>query len=178
MPKHASQGFSSSASVPVGYNPDDRQFSPTRPRLTPMPIQVLFHNSEAVRNCEVQRMKKAIRSIAGDYGWTDGDISIALMSDPEIQDLNRKHLSHDYATDVISFDLSNNNDFLEGEIIASVETADREAVEHGWQGDDELLFYVIHGMLHIVGLSDKKTKDKKIMRDAERYYLGLFELST
>ena len=178
MPKHASQGFSSSASVPVGYNPDDRQFSPTRPRLTPMPIQVLFHNSEAVRNCEVQRMKKAIRSIAGDYGWIDGDISIALMSDSEIRELNSKHLSHDYATDVISFDLSNNDDFLEGEIIASVETADREAVEHGWQGDDELLLYVIHGMLHIVGLGDKKTKETKIMRDAERHYLGLFHLST
>ncbi len=121
-------------------------------------------------------MKKAIRSIAADYGWTHGDISIALMSDLEIRGLNYKHLTHDYATDVISFDLTSADDFLEGEIIASIETADREAKEHGWQGDDELLLYVIHGMLHIIGLRDKKTKETQVMREAERHYLQQFNL--
>ena len=119
-----------------------------------------------------------IRSIASDYGWTHGDISIALMNDLEIRELNNKHLSHDYATDVISFDLSSGDDFLEGEIIASIETADREAQDHGWQGDDELLLYVIHGMLHIIGLRDKKTKETKAMREAERHYLKQFDLSS
>ncbi len=142
-----------------------------------MPIQVLFHHSETVRNCDVQRLKKAIRSIAHDYGWTDGDISIALIADAEIREVNNKHLSHDYETDVISFDLTNGDDFLEGEIIASVETADREASENGWQGDDELLLYIIHGMLHIVGLGDKKPKETKVMREAEQYYLAKFNLS-
>ena len=141
-----------------------------------MPIQILCHHSENVRNCDVGRMKKAIRSIAADYGWTHGDISIALMSDLEIRGLNYKHLSHDYATDVISFDLSRSDDFLEGEIIASIETADREANEHGWQGDDELLLYVIHGMLHLIGLRDKKTKETQVMREAERHYLKQFNL--
>ena len=126
----------------------------------------------------MQRMKKAIRSIAADYGWEHGDISIALMNDSEIRELNSKHLSHDYATDVISFDLSSRDDFLEGEIIASVETADREAVEHGWRGDDELLLYIIHGMLHIIGLADKKPKEIKAMREAEQHYLGQFNLSS
>ena len=142
-----------------------------------MPIQVLFHHSETVRTCDVQRIKRSIRSIAADYGWVHGDISVALLSDLEIREVNYKHLSHDYATDVISFDLSSDNDFLEGEIIASVETADRDAKEHGWQGDDELLLYVIHGMLHIIGLGDKKTKETKVMRDAERHYLKQFNLS-
>ena len=142
-----------------------------------MPIQVLVHHSDSARNCDIQPMKKAIRSIAADYGWTHGDISIAIMNDSEIRELNSKHLSHDYATDVISFDLSRQDDFLEGEIIASVETADREAIEHGWKGDDELLFYIIHGMLHIVGLSDKKPKEIKVMRKAEEHYLAQFNLS-
>ena len=143
-----------------------------------MTIQVLFHHSDNARNCDIERMKKAIRSIATDYGWEHGDISIAIMNDSEIRELNSKHLSHDYATDVISFDLSRQDDFVEGEIIASVETADREAVEHGWQGDDELLFYIIHGMLHIVGLGDKKPKEIKAMRAAESHYLAQFNLAT
>ena len=141
-----------------------------------MTIQILFHHSDTVRNCDVRRMKKAIQSIAADYGWTHCDISIALMNDLEIRALNNKHLSHDYATDVISFDLSSGDDFLEGEIIASIETADREANAHGWQGDDELLLYVIHGMLHIIGLRDKKTKETQVMREAERHYLKQFNL--
>lgn len=123
-------------------------------------------------------MKKAIRAIAIDYGWSDGDISIALMNDPEIREINNKHLSHDFETDVISFDLTSSDDFLEGEIIASVETADREASDNGWQGDDELLLYVIHGMLHIVGLGDKKPKEVKAMREAEQHYLAQFNLSS
>ena len=142
-----------------------------------MPIQVLFHHSETVRNCDVQRLKKAIRSIALDYGWTDGDISIALMDDAEIREVNNKHLSHDYETDVISFDLTRSDEFLEAEIIASVETADREACEHGWLGDDELLLYIIHGMLHVVGLRDKKKKETKEMRQAEQHYLAEFNLT-
>ncbi len=142
-----------------------------------MPVHVLFHHSEAARKCDVSRLKKAIRSIANDYGWTDGDISVALMDDAEIREVNNKHLSHDYETDVISFDLTSSDDFLEGEIIASIETADREAREHGWQGDDELLLYIIHGMLHIVGLRDKKPKETKAMREAEQYYLTKFKLS-
>jgi len=122
-------------------------------------------------------MKKVIPTIAKDYGWTDGEISVALLSDAEIQEVNCKHLSHDYATDVISFDLSSTDKVLEGEIIVSVETADREASEHGWGGDDELLLYVIHGMLHLIGLRDKKTKETKVMREAESYYLALFNLN-
>ena len=141
-----------------------------------MPIQVLFHHSESVRKCSTTKLKRAIQTIAEDYGWTDGEISVALISDEEIREVNVTHLAHDYATDVISFDLTSSDDLLEGEIIASVETADREADDHGWKGDAELLLYVIHGMLHIIGLGDKKPAETKVMREAEQHYLGLFGL--
>jgi probable rRNA maturation factor len=138
-----------------------------------MPLQVLFHQSEHVRECKTDRMKKAIRAIAADYGWTAGEISVALVSDAEIRAINQTHLAHDYATDVISFDLTEGDEILEGEIIASVETADRESADHHWQGDDELLLYVIHGMLHVVGLRDKSENEILEMRDAESHYLDL-----
>ncbi|MEQ1824598.1 MAG: rRNA maturation RNase YbeY [Pirellula sp.] len=136
-----------------------------------MSIRALFHQSQRVRSCNTNRMKKAIQRIALDYGWKQGEISVALVSDDEIHVINREHLSHDYATDVISFDLTDGNEVLDGEIIASVETADRDALEHGWSGEDELLLYVIHGMLHIIGLRDKKASETKIMRSEETHYL-------
>jgi len=121
-------------------------------------------------------MERAIETIASDYDWSNGEISVALVSDAEIHVINRQHLQHDYPTDVISFDLTETNDELEGEIIASVETADREAPHHAWHGDDELLLYVIHGMLHVIGLLDKKEEDIQKMRSAERHYLSMFAL--
>ena len=141
-----------------------------------MSIEILFHHSELVRACDTARMLKALRLIAKDYEWEHAEISVALVSDPEIHDVNKAHLQHDYPTDVISFDLTEQEDRLEGEIIASVETADRDAPEHGWGGDDELLLYIVHGMLHIVGLRDKSTAEIQEMRAAERHYLSLFGL--
>ena len=139
-----------------------------------MTIRVQFHLAHSVRKCPTARMRRAIQSIATDYGWTNGEISVALISDVEIRQVNKDHLSHNYPTDVISFDLTSGNEILEGEIIASIETADREAPEHNWKGDDELLLYVIHGMLHIIGLGDKKPAETKRMREAEQYYLSQF----
>jgi probable rRNA maturation factor len=136
-----------------------------------MSIQVQFHLSDHVRDCDTAVMLQAIQFIADDYGWTDAEISVALVSDDEIQIINQRHLQHNYATDVISFDLSESQSLLEGEIIASVETADREASQHGWTCDEEMLLYVIHGMLHIVGLRDKLPEDITAMRAAEKFYL-------
>ena len=138
-----------------------------------MSLQILFHQSETIRRCDTKRMQKAIRRIASDYGWTKGEISVALVGDVEIREINKQHLSHDYPTDVISFDLTEGDELLEGEIIASVETADRDASSHKWGGDDELLLYVVHGMLHIVGLGDKTPSQVKEMRSEEAHYLAL-----
>jgi len=141
-----------------------------------MSIRILFHHSDDVRACETTRMEQVIETIASDYDWANGEISVALVSDAEIHLINRQHLQHDYPTDVISFDFTETDDELEGEIIASVETADREAPHHAWQGDDELLLYVIHGMLHVIGLLDKKEEDLREMRAAEKHYLSMFAL--
>ena len=97
--------------------------------------------------------------------WQSGEISpnlVPLFSTPF--SLPQNHL------------FCQTNDELEGEIIASVETADREAPHHAWHGDDELLLYVIHGMLHVIGLLDKKEEDIQKMRAAEKHYLSMFAL--
>ena len=95
------------------------------------------------------------------------------MDESEIHRVNREFLQHDYPTDVISFDTTETEGFLEGEIVVSADTAKRIADESGWKPTHELLLYVIHGMLHIVGLNDKSSAETKKMRDAERYYMEL-----
>ena len=136
-----------------------------------MPLEILINQSPHVPPALQQLLIAAIESIARDFGWINGQISIAIVDDPAIHEINRQYLQHDYPTDVISFDLTETQQLLEGEIIASWETAQRVAEENHWNPQQELLLYVIHGMLHIVGLDDDSPSQTQQMREKERYYM-------
>lgn len=122
------------------------------------------------------RIMDAVRVIAEDFGYEQGEISIAVLDDAAIRELNREYLDHDWATDVITFPLEDEDTLLEGEIIVSRETADRESANHSWSGDEELLLYVIHGMLHLVGFDDTNDEARAEMKIAERDYLVRFQV--
>jgi probable rRNA maturation factor len=64
--------------------------------------------------------------------------------------------------------------FLEGQIVVSAETAHRVAFQYGWSSDEELLLYVIHGALHLVGYDDTTEEARRRMRSCERFYLERF----
>jgi probable rRNA maturation factor len=124
------------------------------------------------------RLKKAVRLVLQDAGIQSAEISIAIVADQRMQSLNRQYLQHDYPTDVLSFVLDHNHEkkTLDGEIIVSAEYATREAATYGWTTDDELLLYVLHGALHLVGHDDTTPDGKTAMRQAESRYLNQFGL--
>ena len=111
-----------------------------------------------------------------DHGFTRGEISIAIVDDPNMKTLNKQYLDHDYETDVLSFvmDSKPESKRLDGQLIVSAETAQRVATELQISLDDELLLYVIHGMLHLVGLHDQDPQSAAVMRSAEANYLARF----
>ena len=138
---------------------------------------------EIADDCQKQahdhnRLKQAIRSIVSDAGFHSGEISVAIVNDERMHELNRHYLQHDYPTDVLSFVLTRDDDAgsLEGEIIVSAEYAAREAQQYVWQPADELLLYVIHGALHLVGYDDQSPEGRAAMRAAETNYLAQFGL--
>ncbi len=82
-------------------------------------------------------------------------ISIALVDNDTIHHLNRLHLGHDWATDVITFPLSDANDLeLSGELVISTEIAVETARELNRDPQDELALYIVHGLLHLCGYDD------------------------
>jgi probable rRNA maturation factor len=83
-------------------------------------------------------------------------------------------LNHDYPTDVLSFLLERNDNRLEGEIIVSADTALSAAPRYGWSAGDELLLYVIHGALHLVGYDDQTPEAQAEMRRHEAAILARF----
>ena len=125
------------------------------------------------------RLKKAVRLVLKDAGIERAEISIAIIDDARMHALNRQYLQHDYPTDVLSFVLERDEaaKSLDGEIIASADYAAREAPRYGWTADDELLLYVIHGCLHLVGHDDHAPGDQAKMRAEESRYLAHFGLT-
>ena len=123
------------------------------------------------------RFADATRQILLNFGIRRGAISLAIVDDPTIHKLNRRHLRHDYPTDVLSFVYQRTVDHLDGEVITSADTATREASQCGWSTSDELLLYFIHGTLHLVGLDDRTDTDRIEIRRWEDKYLRCYGLT-
>ena len=95
-------------------------------------------------------------------------VSIAVVDDPTIHEVNRVHLDHDWPTDVISFVFDNVDGRVNGEILASADTAVKLAPAAGWEPVDELLLYIVHGLLHLAGMDDIEEADARRMRSLEQ----------
>ncbi len=134
-------------------------------------LTIEIANRQDLLKVDTQRLSNAVASILSDANIIDAEISIAIYDDEEIHELNRRFLQHDYPTDVISFPLESEPGRLTGEIVASAEMAISTSAEWDWDAGCELLLYVIHGALHLVGHDDHDPERTAEMRDAERHYL-------
>lgn len=118
--------------------------------------------------------RRAIQAVCERHGVLEAEISLAIVDDPTIHALNRRHLAHDYPTDVLSFLYHRTERGLEGEIIVSADTAARMALELNSVPEHELLLYIVHGTLHLVGHDDHTPEGQAEMRAAEREILNAF----
>ncbi|RMF37886.1 MAG: rRNA maturation RNase YbeY [Planctomycetota bacterium] len=125
---------------------------------------------------DAERIGRAVRWIASQQQLERLVVSIAVVDDRASQQWNREHLDHDYPTDVISFVIERGSDWADGEIIANAELACRLAPQAGWTAEDELLLYIIHGLLHVVGFDDTEERLAAQMRAMERECLKFLNI--
>jgi len=125
-------------------------------------------------------LKRTVEKVLEQEGFKEPFmISLVLCDDPTIQELNRRFLNHNYPTDVLSFLLSEGEGTskdkkgLSGEIIISVETAERNAKRYRQTLESELIRLAIHGTLHLLGYDDNTQQQRKLMRRKEGKYLKL-----
>jgi probable rRNA maturation factor len=137
-------------------------------------FQVTVANEQSRHSVDEPRLCDAVRAVLRDSEFASASISIAVVDDATIHELNRRYLEHDWPTDVLSFVLDQQNGHLEGEVIISADTAVSAAEEIGWPAAAEQLLYVIHGTLHLVGYDDKSPRECEAMRSAEATYLRHF----
>ncbi len=146
------------------------------PLLFNNPPTIEIANQQSAVTIDEDLIRQAVAEILAGERVARGQVSVAVVDDPTIHTLNREHLQHDYPTDVISFLFQAQAESLDGEVIVSADTARSVAAEMGWPAENELLLYIVHGALHLVGYDDQSDTDRREMRNRERHYLARFGL--
>ena len=120
-----------------------------------------------------------IKAVAATYGKRVGDIGYIFCNDDKILEVNRQYLQHDYYTDIITFDYSDDalltgrKDTIAGDLFISLDTVRTNAEQQGTTYDEELHRVIIHGILHLCGINDKGPGEREIMEREENQALTL-----
>lgn len=136
-------------------------------------IDVVYGNAVQHGVPSPERVEQlAHRVLSGEQvSWAQ--VSIILTNHDIVTDLNRTWLQHAYHTDVLSFVIEEHDHGLEGEVYVDTETADERHQEFGATYEDEVLRYVVHGLLHLAGHNDQTAEGQRLMRQLENHYLKI-----
>jgi probable rRNA maturation factor len=119
------------------------------------------------------RLKNYILSIFKKEGKKLLSINYIFCTDKALLEINRQFLSHDFYTDIITFDLSDANE-VQAEIYISVDRVKDNAKKLGVSFKSEMHRVIFHGVLHLCGYKDKSKQDKEQMRRMENFYLSKY----
>jgi probable rRNA maturation factor len=136
--------------------------------------KIYFFLEEVRYNLRKKRkIRKWIIQTAENEQYKIGTLNYILTNDEVLVQLNKEYLRHITLTDIITFDLSDNEGFLTGDIYISVDRARENARKFRDSLNNEIKRLMIHGVLHLIGYKDKSLLEKEQMRAKEEYYLSL-----
>lgn len=142
-------------------------------------MEILIRNDQKKIRVDSRVFKKQIRRVLEEMGCGEKEISVLLVDDAKMRDLNHRYRNLDAPTDVLSFPQGGGEpgefiSHLLGDVVISVETAQRQAAEHGFSLNEELGLLVIHGLLHLLGF-DHERSEKEAERMKQKTW-ALFEI--
>ena len=120
-----------------------------------------------------------LNTVAGNASKKTGELNYIFCSDPYLLKINKQYLGHDYYTDIITFDFSEDyeiegkGDRISGDIYISIDTVRHNAEQYGEGFDRELHRVIVHGLLHLIGFDDVTPELQKEMTAQENKALDL-----
>lgn len=102
-----------------------------------------------------------------------GEITVVFCNDEYLLEMNRTYLNHDYYTDIITFDYSEDI-IISGDLFVSIDRIIENSSSFDVSFNHELSRVIYHGVLHLCGYKDKSEDEIKAMRGKENYYLDKF----
>ncbi len=131
-------------------------------------------NAEGMDDAPVGLLERGLRATLEAEGHDEGELSLTLLDDDGIRDLNRAYLDRDRSTDVIAFRLHDAGDPVLGDVYVGLGQARRQADEHGVALEEELLRLAVHGTLHVLGHDhpDDETREESPMYRRQEELVG------
>lgn len=117
--------------------------------------------------------KDWIAQVIQHFGKKTGEVFFLFCSDDYLLQMNKNFLQHDTFTDIITFDLSESDQFITGEIFISIDRVLDNAQKFNVSFSEELHRVLIHGVLHLLGFKDKTGEESALMREQENFCLSL-----
>ena len=132
-----------------------------------------FNEGTAYLLRDKTKIRKWLHICAKREKYRIGDLNYIFTSDTKLRKINREYLDHDYFTDVITFDNSENRKVISGDIFISIDRIRENARTYGSRISEELHRVMVHGLLHLTGYDDKTPKAAEKMRKLEDKYLNI-----
>jgi probable rRNA maturation factor len=141
---------------------------------------IYFRSDIKESDVDTRRLKADARKLLKAAGEERAALSVSLVDDQEIAQLNRKHRGKDKPTDVLSFPLYEPEELgltgahddtperMLGDVVISVDTARRQAAEYDAPLQNEINRLLIHGILHVLGHDHEKPRERAVMEAEER----------
>lgn len=136
-----------------------------------MPVINFFEEDIVYKLRDKVKVKQWIRAAVAEEGFRLDELTYVLCSDEYLLKMNQQYLDHDTYTDIITFDNSEEEGSITGDIFISIPRIKENAEKFSVSETDELHRVIIHGALHLLGYTDKTTAAKKKMSLKEDYYL-------
>ena len=125
-------------------------------------------------NLDYEKIKVWLSSLIKNNDYKLNEINYILCSDEYLLKVNQDYLNHDYYTDIITFDNSEEEGVIESDIFVSIERIEDNAKKLNEDLKKETTRVLAHGVLHLLGFKDKSEEDAKEMRIQEEKAIELF----
>lgn len=135
-------------------------------------INFFYEDCEDFALTNSNKIKRWLNELVKEERCYTQSINYIFCDDEYLHAINIEYLNHDTYTDIITFDNSEEEGVIEGDVFISIDRVKENAVLHGTTFENELLRVMAHGVLHLVGYGDKTEKEKMEMREKENTYLS------
>jgi probable rRNA maturation factor len=142
-------------------------------------MNVCIFNHQRTRKSNLRLLKQIAAALLDDLNIEGAELGVHLVAAPEITWLNETFLQHQGSTDVITFDYSDARRRmpgarcpLHGEIYICVDEAVRQARKFRTSWQSEIVRYLVHGVLHLLGHDDSRAGERRNMKREEDRRLG------
>jgi len=140
-------------------------------------IKIEVANMQRQLKVNPSHIKRVVKSVLKSENMENAEVSVALVDNERMAEINARYRNTNSPTDVLAFPLEKNLDgkgTLLADIIASCEMANERARELNISPQAELMFYIVHGLLHILGYDDATAKGRRAMNKLQRRLLREF----